>query len=282
MRDVPQPATTGYAPVQGGELYYEAAGDGPAVLLFHAGIADLTMWDAQVAALAPSYRVVRFDCRGFGRSRTAPVPFSNRQDAIDLLDHLGIGQAALVGCSRGGEIALDLALERPERVRGLVWVCSGVGGWGPPDAIFHPDEIALWEAMEAAEAAGDHERVAALDVRLWVDGPLQPEGRADAAVRQQVYAMALNNYRAHAHLFGEGLAPQPLDPPAHGRLGELRAPVLAIVGELDASATAAAAEVLAAGAPACRVERLADCAHLPNLERPERFNELLLGFLAAL
>ncbi|HMQ31074.1 MAG TPA: alpha/beta hydrolase [Chloroflexaceae bacterium] len=281
MRDLSQ-VTTGYAPVQGGELYYEVAGDGPAVVLVHAGIADLTMWDAQVAALAPRYKVVRFDCRGFGRTRTAPVPFSNRQDVVELLDHLGVAQAALVGCSRGGQIALDLALERPERVRGLVWVCSGVGGWQPADAIFHPDEIALWEAMEAAEAAGEHERVAALDVRLWVDGPLQPEGRADEAVRQQVYAMALNNYRTHAHLFGEGLAPQPLDPPAHGRLGELRAPVLAVVGELDTSATAAAAEVLAAGAPDCRVERLADCAHLPNLERPERFNELLLGFLAGL
>lgn len=135
--------------------------------------------------------------------------------------------------------------------------------------------------MEAAEAAGDHERVATLDVRVWVDGPLQPESRAAEAVRQKVYAMALNNYTTHSHLFAAGPAPQPLDPPAYGRLGQVRVPVLAIVGELDPSATAAA-EVLAQGLPDCRIERFPDCAHLPNLERPERFNELLLGYLAGL
>lgn len=278
-----QPATAGYAPVPGGELYYEVAGDGPPVVLIHAGIADLRMWDEQVAALAGRHRVIRYDCRGYGRTRSAPVAFSNRQDVVDLLDHLGVERAALVGCSRGGQIALDLAVERPERVAGLVWVCSGVGGWQPADEIFHPDEIALWEAMEAAEAAGEHERVAALDVRLWVDGPLQPEGRADPAVRAKVYAMALGSYQAHGALHADpAFAPQPLDPPAAGRLGELRAPVLAVVGDLDASATPAAAAVLAAGAPRCRVEHFADAAHLPSMERPERFNALLLEFLAGL
>lgn len=276
------PVTTGYAPVPGGELYYEVAGAGPAVVLIHAGIADLRMWDDQLAALAAAHTVIRFDCRGFGRTRTEPVAYSNRQDVADLLDHLGVARAAVVGCSRGGQIALDFTIDRPERVSGLVWVCSGVGGWTPPDEIFHPDEIALWEAMEAAEAAGEHERVATLDVRLWVDGPLQPAGRAAEAVRQKVYAMALNNYQAHAHLEAAGLAAQPLAPPALGRLGEVRAPVLAIVGELDPAATAAAAAVLAAGVPNCRVERFPDCAHLPNLEQPERFNGLLSAFLAGL
>lgn len=275
-------ATTGYAPVDGGELAYEVAGEGPAVVLIHAGIADMGMWDDQVAALASQFRVVRYDCRGFGRTRSEPVAFSNRQDVVGLLDHLGIARAAVVGCSRGGQIALDLTLEHPARVSGLVWVCGGVGGWEPPDELFHPDEIALWQAMEAAEAAGEHERVAALDVRLWVDGPLQPEGRAASAVRERVYAMALNNYRTHSQLFAAGLAPQPLDPPAIGRLGAIAAPVLAIVGDLDPSATAAAAAVLAQSVAHCRVEHFPDCAHLPNMEQPDRFNALLLSFLATL
>jgi 3-oxoadipate enol-lactonase len=275
-----QPAAMGYLPVAGAELYYEVVGDGPPVVLIHAGIADLTMWDAQAAALALSHTVIRFDCRGFGRTRFEPVAFSNRQDVADLLDHLGLARAAVVGCSRGGQIALDFAIERPERVSRLVWVCSGVGGWEAPDELFQPEEIALWEAMEAAEAAGEHENVAALDVRVWVDGPLQPEGRAAEAVRRKVYTMALQNYQAHSHRMGEGFAPQPLEPPALGRLGEVRAPTLAIVGELDPAATAAAAAILAQGVPNCRVERFPDCAHLPNLEQPERFNQLLLAFLS--
>lgn len=269
-------ASEGFCEVPGGSLYYQAAGSGPAVLLIHAGIADLRMWDAQVPALAERYRVIRFDCRGFGRTRSEPVAFSNRQDAAALLDHLGVQRAAVVGCSRGGQIALDFALEHPARVAALGWVCSGIGGWQPADDLFTAEDIALYDAMEAAEEAGEHERVAELDVRLWVDGLREPEGRADPAVRQAVYAMALNNYTT---AMVEGLQPQPLDPPAAGRLTELILPVLAVVGDLDGPATAAAANQLAMGAPNVRVAHFPDCAHLPSMEQPERFNALLRGFL---
>lgn len=273
------PTTTNMLAVRGGQLFYEVAGTGPAVVLIHAGIADHTMWDEQVPVLAERYQVVRYDCRGFGRTRSEPGSFSNREDLKALLDHLGIERAVLVGCSRGGMIAGDFVLEQPERAAAYVWVCSGVSGYEPPDELFKPEEIALWQAMEAAEQANEHERVAALDVRLWIDGPLQPEGRAAASVRQKVYAMALNNYRT---AMVEGLEFQPLDPPALGRLHELRLPILALVGDLDPSPTAAAAELLARGAPDVRVEHFPDAAHLPNLEQPARFNQLLLGFLAQL
>lgn len=281
MTDTPQ-TTSGYAPVLGGELYYEQCGAGPAVILVHAGIADLRMWDDQLPALAERHTVVRYDTRGFGRTRSAPVAFSNRQDLLALMDHLDLARAALVGCSRGGMIALDTALEAPERVTALGWVCSGISGWQPADELFTPEDIALYEAMQAAEAAHEHERTAELDVRLWVDGPRQPEGRAAEHVRRKVYAMALNNYRSHAHLFDAGLEPQPLEPPAVARLSELRMPVLAIVGQLDSPATPAAAAVLAAAAPQTQIITYPDAAHLPNMERPERFNADLLAFLGKL
>jgi 3-oxoadipate enol-lactonase len=270
---------TGHVTVDGGTIAYEVAGQGPPVVLVHAGIADLRMWDDQLPALAERYTVVRYDTRGFGRTRSAPVAFSNRADLAAVMDALGIARAALVGCSRGGMIALDFALERPERAVALGWVCSGVSGFNPPDEIFDPREIALFEAMEAAEAAGEHERVAAMDVRLWVDGPLQPEGRAPEAVRARVYAMALNSYTT---AMVEGLEPQPLAPAAVERLGELRIPVLAVVGELDSAATAAAAELLAREAPDVRVLRYPDAAHLPNMEHPARFNADLRAFLDGL
>ncbi len=272
-------AQSGFCSVPDGELYYEVAGSGPAVVFVHAGIADLRMWDDQAAALANSATMIRYDCRGFGRSRTNAVPYSNRADLIAVLDHLGIAQATLVGCSRGGMIALDTALEYPDRARALVWVCSGISGWDDPTIQFHPDEMALEAAMEAAEAAGEWERVAALDVRLWVDGPLQPEGRANPAVREKVYTMALNNYTVAAVA---GAEPQPLDPPAATRLNELTIPVLAIIGDLDSDFMPAVADALAQGAPNVRIEHFPDCAHLPNMEQPERFNALLHSFLATL
>jgi pimeloyl-ACP methyl ester carboxylesterase len=249
------------------------------VVFVHAGIADQRMWDAQVAALAAHYTMLRYDCRGFGRTTTEPVAFSNRQDLVDLMDHLAIARAALVGCSRGGQIALDVAIEHPERVAALGWVCSGINGWEPADELFTPEDLALWQAAEAAEEARDWPRVAELDVRIWVDGLRQPEGRADPAVRRAVYEMALNNYTV-AQV--DGLDPQPLDPPAAGRLADLRAPTLAIIGDLDNPAIPAAAAVLAAGAPDVRVAHISDAAHMPNMERPERFNALLSEFLGAL
>jgi 3-oxoadipate enol-lactonase len=261
----------GFCPVPGGQIYYQLAGSGPAVVFVHAGIADHRMWDSQVPALSPRYNVLRYDCRGFGRTTTEPVAFSNHEDLAALMDHHGIAKAAVVGCSRGGQIAVDFALARPERVAALGWVCSGVTGWEPADELFTPGDM-------AAEEAGDWPRVAELAVRLWVDGPRQPEGRADPAVRRAVYEMSLNNYTV---AMVEGAEPQPLDPPAAGRLAELRLPILAIVGDLDTVATAAAAEVLAAGAPDVRVEHFPDAAHIPNMEHPERFNTLLLEFLGA-
>ncbi len=272
-----QPAArAGFCPVPGGQIYYQIAGSGPAVVLIHAGIADHRMWDAQMPALTPRHTVLRYDCRDFGRTTTEAVPFSNRQDLADLMDHLGIARAAVVGCSRGGQIAMDFAIERPGRATALVWVCSGVSGWEPPDELFSPEEIALWEEIEAAEQDRDWARVSALEVRLWVDGPRQPEGRADPLVRRTIYEMCMHNYSV-AQV--EGATSQPMQPPAAGRLAELTMPVLAVVGDLDNPATPAAAEVLAAGAPDVRVEHFPDAAHLPSMERPERFNTLLLEFL---
>lgn len=268
--------STGFLPVEGAELHYAVSGSGPAVVMVHAGIADLRMWDDQVPALSESYTVVRYDLRGFGRTRARPGPYSNRQDLADLLDHLGIDRAVVVGCSMGGVIALDFVLERPERASGLVWVCSGISGEMAPDEVFDPREIALFEESEAAEESGDAERAAALDVRIWVDGPLQPEGRAPAHVRERIHAMSLANYTT-AQV--DGLEPQRLDPPAAGRLGDLRLPVLAIVGELDPAETAYSAEVLASRAPDVRVLRYPDAAHVPSMEHPERFTRDLQAFL---
>jgi len=96
--------------VNGASLYYETDGasEHPALLLIHAGIANLRMWDPQIAALAASHYVVRFDTRGYGQSETQNVDFSNRADALAVLDHVGVHKATIIGCSRGGSIARSL------------------------------------------------------------------------------------------------------------------------------------------------------------------------------
>ena len=119
----------GYASIGDGELYYEMEGEGETLLLCHAGFVDSRMWDWQWDAFTQYYRVLRFDMRGFGKSDPATGPVSRRQDLYSLLKKLGIEHAHLLGCSMGGEIAIDFALEHPEMVLSLVVVSGTPGGF---------------------------------------------------------------------------------------------------------------------------------------------------------
>ncbi len=263
-----------FVAVPGGRLWAQAEGSGSGVVLAHAGIADARMWDPQWDALAARHRVVRYDLRGFFRSEVEHVRFSNREDLVAVMDAAGLDRAVLVGCSRAGTISLDTALEFPDRVSGLVWVCGGVSGADLGDA---GDEVAELDRQEEALAdAKDWDAVTEIDLRIWVDGPREPAGSGPAAVRELVRTMCLDTLRQDK-VYGDAID---LDPPAAARLGELRVPVLAIVGERDPLVTARAADVLVAGVAAARRIDLPGVAHLPNLERPEWFTETLLAFLA--
>jgi 3-oxoadipate enol-lactonase len=200
------------------------------------------------------------------------VPFSNRADVIAVMDAARMDRAVLVGCSRGGSIALDTALEYPDRVSGLVWVCGGVSGAEVDDL---PEATALFDRQEPLFEAKDWEALADLDVQIWIDGVGQPAGRAAESVRTLVRQMCLETYTKELE---EG-QPIVLDPPALGRLGELRVPVLAIVGLLDLPATSTTASMLVEGAQNGRRIDVPDVAHLPSLERPTWFTEMLRSFL---
>jgi pimeloyl-ACP methyl ester carboxylesterase len=253
-------------------LYAEIDGSGPAVCLVHAGVANLRMWDPQVTALAEKHTVIRYDTRGFGRTESDPVEFSNREDLIAVLDHAEAAQAVLVGASRGGIIALDTTLEFPARVAGFVSVAGGISGYDPD--IVTP-EMEMWDEIERRWKAKEWEWLADFETAYWYDGPGQPTDRIDPALRTLGHGWILDNYRAEKP---EPVA-RPLQPPAAERLGELKVPVLVMVGLRDDAGTTAAGRHLAAttGAPLLEF----DTAHMVNLEEPERFLAALQEFLAA-
>jgi pimeloyl-ACP methyl ester carboxylesterase len=272
--------TTTALPVPGGRLHVVDEGDlsHPPIVLVHAGIADLRAWDDMVSPLVDAgYRVVRYDTRGFGASTTDDVEFSNRADLVVVLDALGVGRAALVGNSRGGQIAFDTAIEFPGRVVAVVGVGAGLGGF---EGESTPEEIALFQEMEALEEAAepDPDAVADIDVRVWVDGPGQPETRVQAAIREKVRMMDAPQYAA-GHVSGR---PIPLDPPAAARLADLRCPVLAVAGELDVSDVAQAARHLEADAPDARAVIMPGVAHMIGMEVPVELAALIVEFLAPL
>jgi pimeloyl-ACP methyl ester carboxylesterase len=232
------------------------------------------MWDDQWNLYSGRYRVIRYDTRGFGGTPILDREYNNRQDIHDLLSHFGVDKTYLVGVSRGGQIAIDFTLEHPELVDGLVVVGAGISGStdGPEPA---PDELQAFEEMEEAETKEDWERVADIDVRVWVDGfGRPPGGRGDVSVRDKVRLMCLENYRRP---YGNG-QPVVLDPPAAGRLGEIKVPTLVMVGEYDTSGARANADVLADRIPGARKVVIEGTAHVPNMERPEEFDRLVLAF----
>ncbi|MGL4648768.1 MAG: alpha/beta fold hydrolase, partial [Caldilineaceae bacterium] len=248
--------------VAGGRLAYESTGTGQPVVFIHAGIADQRMWQPQWEAFASRYQAVRYDTRGYGQTVSEAVPYSNRADLLALLDHLGLSRAALVGCSRGGQIAVDFALEHPERVAALVLVCAGMGGGqGEPKA----EEEALFEEAWAAEQAGDWAKVIDLDVRCWVDGFGRPMDAAADARLEPIRALVREMEWASVAHHGEGGQPIPLTPPAAQRLGEIRVPALVVRALYDEWVTQQFAETYAAGIAGAQMAVL-PAAHLPNLE----------------
>lgn len=263
-------AESGFLETNGARIYFEVEGQGEPVVLIHAGIANLRMWDEQVPALSDAYRVIRYDTRGFGRTETEDVSFSNRADIAALLDHLGEESAHLVGISRAGSIALDFALESPGRVRSLVVANGGVSGYESPD-----DDYSLFEQAEKWEEARDWEPLAEWETNFWVNGLGQPKDRVAPEIRDRVHEWILSNYQAEKG----GGRPQVLDPPAAGRLAELRAPLLVMIGTVDERGTQAAMRHLAQNVSGARLENLEGAAHMVNLEQPERFNRLLREFL---
>ena len=270
--------SSGYAPVENGELYYEVAGHGHPLLLIHAGVADRRMWDDQFAVFAEAFRVIRYDTRGYGLSRTEAASFSNRQDVADLLRHVGVERTHVIGVSRGGQIAVDFTLEYPAMVSALIPTAAGLNGYEE-----QPDEAEaalnrMFEEMEAAWEAKAWERLVDMEVQVWVDGAGQSAGRAPAAVREKVRAMCLSNYRSQT----VEPSPRPLDPPAFGRLGEITAPTLVLIGDLDVPACVRIADRLTQGIPGARKVLFPGVAHMIPMEAPEAFNREVLAFLAAL
>jgi 3-oxoadipate enol-lactonase len=254
-------------------LYVEVAGEGPAVAFVHEGVADSGQWDPQWDEWSRSLRLLRLDLRGFGRSALPPERFSNARDLIAVMQEHGFDRAALVGGSLGGRVVLEVAVARPELVSALVLIAPGLPGheWS--------DEVkASWAEEEAAYEAADIERAVDVNLRIWVDGPRRGPDAVEPAVRERLAEM---QRRAFELQFAAGAEPEEelLVPDLSERLGEIAVPTLVVVGEEDVSDMHAIGERLVRELPGARLETIPDTAHVPNMERPREFDELVLPFL---
>lgn len=254
-------------------LYAEVAGEGPEIVLFHEGICDSRMWDPQWEAFTRSHRVLRFDFRGYGRTPPSRGKHSAAQDVIELLDEHGFERAALVGVSLGGRVALEVALAQPERVSALVLVGSGL-----PGHDWSEEMKSSWEEEEAAFNKGDLDAAVEVTLRTWVDGPRRKPEDVDADVRARVGEMQRRAFELYQEV-GDDAEEELLVADVADRLSEIQAPTLVVVGAEDVPDIHAIADKLASEIPGARRATIENAAHVPSMERPEEFEQLVLGFI---
>ena len=246
-------------------LHHLVEGDGPTVVLLHAGVADLRMWDQPTAALvAAGRRVVRCDLRGYGSTPLEPgASYSDAEDVLALVQDLGLTSFTLVGASYGGYVAQQVASAVPDRVERLVLVCTA-GDLVEPDAR----PARLLAGGGPTSQAGDVEGAIELNVATW----LGPDADDDARILVRTMQRA-----AFDHQLAAGDVEDrelPVTPEV------LAMPITMIVGAHDFDFFGDTARALRAMLPRAEVIELDWSGHLPTLERPDEGQKMLLDALA--
>ncbi|HVF77426.1 MAG TPA: alpha/beta hydrolase [Solirubrobacteraceae bacterium] len=253
-----------YAEVDGARFAWWSDGDGPPVVLVHAGVADARMWEPVLPALTPSHRVVRFDMRGFGRTRSTKGTFDPAGDIAGLFDALDVAEAHVVGASFGGLIALELAAAQPQRVASLVLLAPAL-----PDIEPSPELLAFAEAEEKAITVGRIDDAVEINVKMWAQDST-PEVRELVAVMQRA---------AFDLQLREGADPEELEPPVSARLSTIRMPTTIAVGDRDVVDFTQIAERLERDLPDATLHHIADAGHLLALDQPDEVAQLVLSHL---
>lgn len=258
------------AQVNGIDIHFEdTGGDGPAVLFSHGFLMDHTMFDRQVEALRDRYRCICWDERGFGATR-ADGPFTywdSADDAVGLLDHLGIDQAVFAGMSQGGFLSLRASLAHPDRVRALVMIDSAADADDDETIQGYQGMLQVFEHGSDEDRAGVFAIVAGL---ILADDALAAEWIPKwTAIETEQLALA------GGALLGRD--------DVSGRVGEIGCPILSIHGTADQAISIDRAEALAAAAADHRgIVRIEGAAHAPNMTNPAEVNPPLADFLATL
>ena len=243
------------------DLWYEDAGSGPPVVLLHEGVVDSRIWKPFLPLVQERLRTIRYDQRGYGRSPMWTGPYSPVDDLVSVLDAAGVDEAALVGTSRGGRIAMQAALDRPERVSALVLAVSGLAGH-PLEIEATPEQEARWEA---AEASGDLAELAEIDMEVW----------APMGVDDELRAMFVENAEASN-------AEDPAqEETSAGRLGKIGVPTLVITAARDVPAINELGLLLAREIPGARHAVIEEADHMIQWRAPDEFAQLILDFLSS-
>lgn len=263
--------TSGSVDVGNARLYYDEAGTGGALVMIHGGFLTKEMWDGRFERYARDYHVVRYDARNHGLSRSEAAEFAHFEDLDNLMKHLKIDKAVVMGLSMGGYIAIDFALKHPDKVAGLILVAPGLSGFPFRD----PESENFATKFESALASGDVEKTIDVFMESWLYGPHRKTEDVDPAVREKFRVMARKSFAAWNRQTKELRA----GPLAITRLKDIQAPTLAIVGDLDMPSILEIVALLEKSLPHFEKVVVPGVAHMVSLEKPAEFDQAVLPFL---
>jgi 3-oxoadipate enol-lactonase len=245
-------------------VFYEVTGDGLPVLLIHGGFMDSRMWDKQVPELSKSFKVIRFDIRGFGKSSRPGKEFYPGKEVAQLLDHLKVPKAAVVGLSMGGSVAIDFALSYPEKVHALILAEPGVAGHKWSNEV-----MGEMKAMTSAFQSGGRE--AAIEVLLKASA--FRNAAKNPAVFQNVKRQVNDN-------FNPAMPPMRSNfPDAIQRLTKINAPTLLLVSEHAGPDALVIKTEIEKQVKQAKIVTVQGAGHMMNMEQPAQFNKIIVDFL---
>jgi pimeloyl-ACP methyl ester carboxylesterase len=255
----PPHATGAFVQVDGSKLYYEECGSGPtAIVLLHDGVVDSAVWNDVWGTLCKDFHTIRYDRRGYGRSLETTKPYYEADDLADLLRDRGIRQAALVGGSHGGNVALYFALRYPAQVSQLVLVGPGLEGF-PYSEHFLLAQVAFQNTKDSVKAHVESNYLIA---------------PTNAAAREHLRTLleAAPQDMRHKDM------PLP-EKPVLPYVQNLRVPTLILIGSADIADNQAVAGALQMAIPGAARIVVPDTGHLMYLEKPDAFFSLVREFL---
>ena len=262
-----------YLPVRGGNLYYETAGEGPPLVLIHAGFLDSRMWDNQFQLFTKGARVIRYDVRGYGRSSRPNEEYSDAEDLFALLKHLDIESATILGVSNGGRIALDFVSVRPAMVNSLILVSPGIRGYKSSG----PEEDREWEELDKKgdlqDLAISENRIddaVKMDLEIWASA----QGMTS---KSRILEIATAN--SHIHKDPPNKLQKSPEPSAFTKLSQIRIPTILIVGDQDVKGMQLMTKRLHELIPGSKLKVIRGADHIANMSRPEEFNAIVSSFL---
>jgi pimeloyl-ACP methyl ester carboxylesterase len=254
-------------------INYEETGAGEAIVFLHGFTGSHHDWDSQVGLISDKYRTIAVDHRGHGKS-DAPVGeefYSIKTFADDvyaMLQKLGISKCCLVGHSMGGFMSLQLVLDHPELVKGLVLVDTSSGDWdtAPGYAEFRAKlvELAQTEGLEAAFKYNAANNPPVVD-------KFKKHPELQEVARQKMLNTSVEGYVHIGNCFQKW-------PSVTARLGEIKAPTIVFLGAED-EGFIKASDVLRDGIAGAQLVVIPDAGHNPHEETTELFNKDFLAFL---